>query len=76
MHEVNLYFTAYSEYVDGAEFKEKGDEWLPLGLMYQNHVGCFARYLLILYIYSYILMFTFQLSARQDDCLSSHRESH
>ena len=38
---VNL--AEYSEFVDGAEFKEKGDEWLPLGPMYQKHVACFVR---------------------------------
>ena len=37
-------FAGYSEYIDGAEFQEKGDEWLPLGLKYQKHVECFVRY--------------------------------
>ena len=33
----------YSDYIEGAEFQEKGDKWLPLGLKHQKHVACFVR---------------------------------
>ena len=42
---VNLieYNSEYSDFVEEADFQEKGDEWLPLGSKYQEHVACFVR---------------------------------
>ena len=53
LHEFNrvCYIAEYSEYLDGAEFQDKGDEWLPLGSKYQKHVECFVRYEKISYAY-------------------------
>ena len=34
----------YSEFDDKKNMEEKGDEWLPLGKSFQNHVKLYVKY--------------------------------
>ena len=37
-------YVGYSEFDDGDDMEKKGDEWLPLGKSFQNHVKLYVRY--------------------------------
>ena len=37
-------YVGYSEFDDGDDMEKKGDEWLPLGTSFQNHVKLYVRY--------------------------------